>query len=457
MRAWLQRPLIAFLCIFAVAFGVRTALTLKYKTYDELWDGCEMTRAARNIARHGDMANVFADDSGPSAHLAPLYPAFRGILFRTFGEFTLPTRGLQMALATACACATFGLLPLLALRLGLRPGAGLAAGLLLALWPFNLRMETFGTWEQTHTALMLFAVLFAVLHLHHDGWRSRTAIVGTGLLLGLAGLLNPSLLLTGGLLLAAAWWRPSAGRLRVTVASGAILALALLCLTPWLVRNYIELGGFVPVRSNFGMEFLIGNNPEANGTTFGTFPDDTHSLIFKNHPYPNKLEQAHYKEIGELAYYKEKQQLALRWIGEHPLQFLGLTVLRFRWYWFPISSMWPSWTPLRVATALSYWPFGLGCLLGVASLVRGRHPYRWFVVAAVFGPSLAYMATHVDPRYRYPTFALSVLVTCHYTLPALAALGRFPAGVLLRTRAAWSVPRLIGPLGRQSFPGSSHD
>jgi hypothetical protein len=244
------------------------------------------------------------------------------------------------------------------------------------------------------------------------------------------------------LLLAAAWHGATASRLRVAAASGAIVALAFLCTTPWLVRNYLVLGGWVPLRSNFGMELLLGNNPDATGTTFGTYPNDPNSLIFRHHPYVNKGEQAHYKELGELAYYKEKQQQALQWIGEHPVQFVGLTVRRFRWYWFPSSSMWPTWAPFREATALSYWPFGLGCLLGVASLVRQRHPHRWFVVAAVFGPSLAYMVTHVDPRYRYPTLALSALIACHYALPAMTALGQALVGAVAKTRAAWFAPRL---------------
>ena len=34
-------------------------------------------------------------------------------------------------------------------------------------------------------------------------------------------------------------------------------------LAPWIWRNSHALGGFVPLRSNFGLECTIGNNPVA--------------------------------------------------------------------------------------------------------------------------------------------------------------------------------------------------
>ena len=35
-------------------------------------------------------------------------------------------------------------------------------------------------------------------------------------------------------------------------------------LVPWTIRNYRALGGIVPTRSNFGMNFWMGNNPESS-------------------------------------------------------------------------------------------------------------------------------------------------------------------------------------------------
>ena len=41
-----------------------------------------------------------------------------------------------------------------------------------------------------------------------------------------------------------------------------------LIIAPWTIRNYAVLGGFVPVKSQFGFTLWVGNNPYATGTTF---------------------------------------------------------------------------------------------------------------------------------------------------------------------------------------------
>jgi hypothetical protein len=196
-------------------------------------------------------------------------------------------------------------------------------------------------------------------------------------------------------------------RRRVAVGSLVMGLAAGLVVAPWTVRNYYALGGFVPLRSNFGLELAIGNNPRANGKGFFTTWDDPTGSI---HPMSNPAELARLQSMGELAYMRDKQRSTLHWMADHPAETLKLTTLRFRLYWFPTVDSWSSKSSARGFKSMVFSFIGAAALLNLAYLAVTKHPRSWLLAAAVIGPSLIYMATHVDPRYRYPTFGLCTLL-----------------------------------------------
>src|SRR5262249_13414177 len=149
----------------------------------------ELERGAATLAREGALGNVFSDHSGKSAHVAPLYPAFLAVVYATFGSDTPAGRLVQELFALLATSVGIALLPLVARRAGLGVAAGAAAGVLLALLPFNLWVETSGSWEQPYAALALAGLFLAFVALHDDGWQSRRRVVGAGLLLGVTALL----------------------------------------------------------------------------------------------------------------------------------------------------------------------------------------------------------------------------------------------------------------------------
>src|SRR5207302_946815 len=98
--------------------------------------------------------------------------------------------------------------------------------------------------------------------------------------------------------------RPQVLRAGVTIAGISAVMIA-----PWVVRNFLALGGFVPLRSNLGLELFIGNNPDADGHTYSipyAHPNDEYAWP---HPFNNPRERQHLRDVGELAYMKEKEEL----------------------------------------------------------------------------------------------------------------------------------------------------
>jgi len=384
----------ALVLVFLLALGVRVALVFIYRPG---WPGSEMIRAARGLAATGTLSNVWGPE--PTAHVTPIYPAILAGLYWLFGggqgEFpALP----QQLLAALTAALTITTVPVLARRLGLRPAAGWTAAVCLALLPVHT-VETDGRWEQPLAGLALAGLLLLAAGLQESAFQSWKRVMAFGLLMGITGLLAPAILPAAALALAAAWFASRADFGRVLIAGSAIALICVVAWAPWTIRNYLMLGGFVPLRSNFGLEFRLGNNPGADGT----------GLALKHaHPSDDKEQYKHLQELGELAYMREQQRIALDWISENPGGFAALCGKRFLLFWFPSQVMCAQARPL-IGTFIAA-IFAGTAALSLAWLILTRHHYRWLLAAGLLGPSLVYLISHVLIRYRYPVFFVSMLV-----------------------------------------------
>jgi hypothetical protein len=187
-----------------------------------------------------------------------------------------------------------------------------------------------------------------------------------------------------------------AERWRICRCGLVLAALSGLVVAPWLVRNWVVLGGFVPLRSNVGLELAVGNRPGVDGRTYSDGFDQVH-------PYRSDAERARLAELGELAYMREKKQLALTWIAEHPEEFARLSLRRALLFW--LSPGEPLHLPVQALV-------GLGAVLAWFGLCR-RNPLAAQILAcALVGAALPYCITHVEQRYRFPIEGLLLLLVC---------------------------------------------
>jgi hypothetical protein len=431
-----RRTLYFLLLLFALAFSCRLAYILIKQTYTDL-RAAEMERAAACLADHGFLGNVYSDDSGPTAHFAPLYPAFLAAIYRAFGSHTPEGRLAQELAAIVISSLGITLLPVLAQRADLEKGSGWAAALLLAVLPLNLWVETSGAWEQPAAALLLCAILFTIFALQQRLWQSKGLVLLLGILTAAAALLSPTLLPAVALLLLAEFMTRAASRAQLVRLLPLFLLPCILFVGPWVVRNRLVLGGWVALRSDLGMQLWIGNHPESNGKSFDLSWDNRESFIFRNNPYLSQSELLTVKDVGELEYMRGKQRLAVAWIREHPGEFLALCAERFRLFWFPPTDLWDATAPrINVLKAVCYSLFAFGMFGEMVFLIFSRHAGRWLWPAAVLGPTLAYLVTHVDARYRYPVFALSALLCCGFALRIVRRLGAWQSARRLPAAAA---------------------
>ena len=416
-----------FLVIFVLVFATRLGYFLHARPYRVEADGSygrmyEMEATADRLARDGRIGDVFAEGSGPSAHVAPLYAFYLAAIDRIAGLDVGRFRfyhGVGAMLATSLFAA---LLPALGRRTGLSPGVGFGAACLVALAPFGLWMEIRGDWETAFLPLALSAVFWALMALQDRGWAGILGPAATGVLLGVGALLSPVVMLAGlaGLSGQVVDGRARSGRI---FRSGAIiLASCALTISPWVYRNYRLFETFVPIRDNLGIELAVGNNPRSDGTTFGKG--------FAAHPFGSKVELARLVSMGEIQYNRTKLREASSWIAHNPSKFARLSARRLLNFWFPSDKGMLAPLPLLpiAAQAIAIGAVTALAIVGLGWLFASGHAYRALFLGMLVAPSLPYLVTHVSYRYRYPVNGFIALLCCECVVRAFAQRDRSARG-----------------------------
>src|SRR5579871_129062 len=323
-----------FLTLMVVLVALVVRLTALHKPLPPARAGTENERVAAAIAAGRGWSDAFDTGTGPTAHTAPLYPLVLAGIYRLCGDYNTPLgQAVQRTLSRTLSILVLLMLPVLARKLGLSVVAGWIAAFVGAAFPTDLRVELTGRHESMPATLAFLGLIWCFADLRQRGWKGGWAKVRTGMLIGVTALLCPNFLLLPVLfVLGELAWR-SGERLRILRCASLLAAISLLVVAPWLVRNYRVLGGFVPLRSNFGLELAVGNRPVADGHTYAAGME-------KIHPYNSADERASLTQQGELAYMRDKQQQALRWIKSHPSEFASLMLKRARLIWVTTSETW---------------------------------------------------------------------------------------------------------------------
>jgi hypothetical protein len=385
--------------ILAIALGVRLGIVFVTHTYLQI-EHTEVVRVATSLAQQGTFANAYGPNTGPTAHVSPLYPILLSLIFRVWGT-GMAGEIAQEILSCLLASLTYAALPALGAACGLDPAVGNLAGMLGALLPVNFWAETKGSFEAPLVALML--VLFCVLIA--QCWRAADFSPGsalvTGLVSGLGLLASPSLapvVITS--LLVGYWLKGQTAATQYFRFVAIVIAASLLCLTPWTIRNYLVLGAPVWSRSNFGNELFISNSDRAAAN----MADNLNSGWFQTaHPFYSRTEREELRAMGEVPYNQARTEEATRWIITHPERFARLTVQRIFYFWFPRMVR----PPQTILMAM----FSIGGLAGLIWMFRTGNPVAWLFLATLTAYPLVYYVVQSFPRYRCPVDWMLVFLT----------------------------------------------
>lgn len=386
-------PLLLFLAAFF-------ATAAQYPSI-RLGSGFETLSIARNLAALGEFANPFSPRlTGPTAHTAPLYPAFLAVLIGIFGNtalFVLAIDGITIAVHALHAA----LLPAVAELFfhDRRPGIW-AAGMTIVLPVFFV----FPQYEIMYVATGLMLFCLAADWLARRGGALAALACGTSG--GLLALLNPASITVAGLWVGYLLWRRRPARAARFACWAALAAAA--TLAPWTWRNYRQFHSLFFVRDNLGLELYIANNDRAQGSFFLNERSGEH---LATHPGSSDVEARDYQALGEVEYYHRRGAAAWDWIRRHPARFWALTAARFRMFWFPDADDAP-WHAYSVALV------SLLAALGMMLLARRRDPILVFFAAVLSVYPLLYYFIQSDPRYRTPILWIPLLAGGYFLTDA---------------------------------------
>ncbi len=338
---------------------------------------------------------------------APLYPYAVALLYSVLGPRPDAVYLAQIALAVAGLWALF--------HAGRRMGGdhlGLAAAALGALYGPFLFYDVQLLKESPAVAVACF--LLAALAAAREAAQTQEGRAGrwwlaAGLLAGVLALLRENMLLVLPFLLPLAA-TPEPGRLHGLLRHGGLFLLgATLALSPVALRNFVVGGDPLPTTFQGGVNFYIGNNPQADGTYQPIVPGKQIPALERREPV-RLAEQELGRELSAAEVSGFWLGKALAWAQAEPAAFVGLQLrkLALFWSWYEQPDAVDFyWVRDELSPLLRFLPgFGTVALLataGFAILLRRRQlgPFAPAVLFAV-GWTLSTVAFFVFSRYRLP-------------------------------------------------------
>ncbi|HXR33709.1 MAG TPA: glycosyltransferase family 39 protein [Verrucomicrobiae bacterium] len=384
--------------------------------------GLETLMVATSLASGHGFAEPFPRYVFTTAWLAPVYP-----WLVSFGALVFHLREHALAIFSQVLNIIFSALtcyPIYFLAKKIYgTSIGLCATWLWAFLPTAILMPIEWAWDQSLSALLLCVLLWFTYYLRESS--SPKHWTAYGLLWGAAALTNPTLCVLLPFLAAWLWLQRGRG----VVPTGSLLIRAalyfVLVLLPWTIRNYFEMGGLFFVKSNFGVEFWLGNNPEVKDT-----------FTPQLHPMRSYREYTLLTLNGEPVYSRLKQREALVFIEAHPKTFLKFCSNRFVDTWTgKYDSLLDTYIQPLGAGRIYVWYNTIfsvlalaGLLVGLWTRARESLPLAFCLLLFPF----PYYITHSSLRYRHPIDPVM-------TILVVLALAAYIA-VFRRRGAALSIP-----------------
>ncbi len=400
VRRWVSGwpRLLVFVC--AASFVARLAVIFYFGTYETDYSTADIGTIPYNLI-DGD---GYTYQGRPSAYIGPGYTLLWAGMMEVFG-----TTGGQLAIQLLQALA-LSTLPLVWYRVSERifgsSLVSLVSSVWLAIYPELLFLSA--TMYLDSVALFLWVLLLAaLLRWRQTGGARLGATLGllAGILVLTKGRMLVLVVATLLLFLIVDGRRSPARALRQYLVP---VVCAALLMTPWVVRNWIQLDGFVLTESYLGYNLWIGHNVNANGT--GKLRVGGGGLISAD-SLGLKEASGHYPEpprlVAELRTAKTDPQVdrfyrrqAFRDIEKNPSREVGLTLRKIFYSWWRD----PKSVFTKHPAYLLPWSFTLiFFVIGLAkSFVRPRRYLLVYLVCAV--TTLLQVVFFVVPRFRLPVY-----------------------------------------------------
>ncbi len=384
-----HEPGVVVVSIFLLALVVRLLFVWLTPDYVPRSDGEDYHRLAQGILEGKWFLRT---DGTPAASRPPLYPMLLAAIYAIFGTSWQAVRYLQSVIDAFTA-----VIVLLIGKKVFGSFVGILSGIIYALYFTAISACGLLLTENLFLFLSLLAVLL-ILMVRQDFSLAKCAILG--MVFGLANVTRPILLflpliVAAFLLLLAP--KDRLGLKKSLVRGGIIVMVYALVYSPWIVRNYLAFGMFVPSTGG-GIILYSVYNPEGGIQIANVALDETARFA---RSMENEAE-------GDRYLYRK----ALETVKQNPKVILKSSIIKLLSYFGPYdwSVTYPQGKGVYNFTYVFLLPFAL------FALYEGRRRWRdtWplllpqlytvlFVLVLLFG----------EPRFRLPNDPLLFLFGAH--------------------------------------------
>lgn len=402
--------LVACLFLFLLSisrYWIPYDLTLSVPETPESW------HLAHNLRATGRFANPFATlDTGPSAHLAPAFPAFLAFITSVFGVDSRGAFAYQFTAALAMSL-LLGLFPVVSQILGM----GILPGVIAASIWLTGKLFLFPSWEATYTSLLIAIATGCFRWLLGSTAANLKVALLLGFSMGLLTLLTPTCIPV--FLCWLIWLALSRKVCLFSAPAAALVLLPAVMVVPWMVRNYLVFDRIILVRDDLGEAVSTSNNDCA---AFSLRMNLDGGCFQKVHPNASMTESEKVLAMGEARYNELRLREAGRWISGNPHRFIELSVQRFVAFWLPHESEHLTHELLRPGRRAERYCIYLMTFLSILGLlVIARRDIKSAATCAIWlclYPVIYYVVQFED-RYRYPIMWITFL------------LGAVPLGIVI--------------------------
>lgn len=329
-----------------------------------------------------------------TAQQPPLYPFLLAAIFKFAGAYSY----LSLCIAVGLNAAFSALTAVIILRIAKRDfgvATAILAAWVWAYWQYEA-VVSIRLWESSLSALLLMLGMLCVRELAESLQTWRWLLFGA--LAGVAALNNTTLLAVFPFFWLLLWLKYRRRGWSCYKQLLASIAVCVLVLIPWTIRNYAAFHRIMPLRDNFGLELWVGLELEEERPTGGV-----HRFFTRDFPLRDPTE---YNQLGEITFMETKRQMAFDFIRRHPGEYARMVIIRFSKFWtHPAGTPWPF-------VSLAAW---VGLFLALRR--KGLDAALYAVPLIVFPP--VYYITHTFPTYRHPIEPV-IIVLAAYAIVSVA-------------------------------------
>lgn len=370
--------------------------------------GAEYDTIAQSIRDGRGFSDPFQEPSGPTAWMPPILPLVLATLYAMLGDNRDSVVNLFIAFQGIAACVA----GIVALRLANNGGRFLLTLICLAL---AMMADFYELFQRTHDTQLIVVCLSVLLVGIVKLWERPNSIpveLSWGVFGGVLALCSPVLGGTWAALTCIRWFPVGAERASVRFRPLFLTALvSMLVVSPWVVRNYVQFGKFIPVKSNLAYEVWQSQVLDDDGVL------DRASAF--RHPWGSRRSQRlEYLHEGEVEFLHKRWQPVYDSIRTDPMDFPRRAANRAVAATLSYHSFAPSdkhfvW-PMRYKRVV----FPLAFLSLCVILIFGKRPFSPVLSASILiyllflGP---YVLISYYDRYAAPLFAIKAILIAHGT------------------------------------------